>query len=40
MLEAEREVFVQYRDQRRIDDEVFRRVQHEMDLEEVTLLRE
>lgn len=40
MLEAEREVFVRYRDQRRIDDEVFRRVQHEMDLEEVTLLRE
>jgi monovalent cation/hydrogen antiporter len=40
MLEAEREVFVRHRDQRRIDDEVFRRVQHEMDLEEVTLLRE
>ncbi|WP_448640463.1 Na+/H+ antiporter [Geodermatophilus sp. URMC 63] len=40
MLEAEREVFVRHRDQRRIDDEVFRRVQHELDLEEVTLLRE
>jgi monovalent cation/hydrogen antiporter len=40
MLEAERAVFVRYRDERRIDDEVFRRVQHELDLEEVTLLRE
>jgi CPA1 family monovalent cation:H+ antiporter len=40
LLAAEREVFLRYRDQRRIDDEVFRRVQRELDLEEVMLERE
>lgn len=40
MLNAEREVFVRYRDERRIDDEVFRRVQRELDLEESMLQRE
>lgn len=40
MLAAEREVFVRYRDERRIDDEVFRRVQRELDLEESMLQRE
>lgn len=40
MLHAERAVFVRYRDERRIDDEVFRRVQRELDLEESMLLRD
>jgi CPA1 family monovalent cation:H+ antiporter len=40
MLAAEREVFVRHRNERRIDDEVFRRIQHELDLEEVLLARE
>lgn len=40
MLTAEREVFVRFRDERRIDDEVFRRVQRELDLEESMLHRE
>jgi Na+/H+ antiporter len=40
MLEAERDVFVQLRDDRRIDDEVLRRVQLELDLEEAMLARE
>jgi NhaP-type Na+/H+ or K+/H+ antiporter len=40
MLSAEREVFVRHRDERRIDDEVFRRIQHELDLEEASLDRE
>jgi CPA1 family monovalent cation:H+ antiporter len=40
MLAAEREVFVRHRNERRIDDEVFRRIQHELDLEEVMLDRE
>lgn len=40
MLAAEREVFVRYRDERRIDDEVFRRVQRQLDLEESMLQRE
>ena len=40
MLAAEREVFVRFRDERRIDDEVLRRVMHELDLEELTLRRE
>lgn len=40
LLAAERAVFVRHRDQRRIDDEVFRRIQHELDLEEVLLDRE
>jgi CPA1 family monovalent cation:H+ antiporter len=40
LLLAEREVFLRYRDQRRIDDEVFRRIQRELDLEEVMLERE
>jgi Na+/H+ antiporter len=40
MLNAEREVFVRHRNERRIDDEVFRRIQHELDLEEVMLDRE
>jgi CPA1 family monovalent cation:H+ antiporter len=40
MLEAERAVFVELRDAGRIDDEVLRRVQHELDLEEALLARE
>jgi Na+/H+ antiporter len=40
MLAAEREVFVRHRDERRIDDEVFRRIQHELDLEQAMLERE
>ncbi len=40
MLEAEREVFVQLRDARRIDDEVLRRVFLELDLEEAMLARD
>jgi CPA1 family monovalent cation:H+ antiporter len=40
MLNAEREVFLRHRNERRIDDEVFRRIQHELDLEEVMLDRE
>lgn len=40
MLEAEREVFLEARDTRQIDDEVFRRVQRELDLEEAALNRE
>jgi CPA1 family monovalent cation:H+ antiporter len=39
MLAAERAVFVRHRNERRIDDEVFRRIQHELDLEEVMLDR-
>jgi NhaP-type Na+/H+ or K+/H+ antiporter len=40
LLTAEREVFLRYRDARRLDDEVFRRIQRELDLEEVMLERE
>lgn len=40
MLAAERTVFVQMRDERRLDDEVLRRVFHELDLEEAQLDRE
>jgi CPA1 family monovalent cation:H+ antiporter len=40
MLEAERAVFVDLRDAGRLDDEVLRRVQHELDLEEALLARE
>jgi Na+/H+ antiporter len=40
MLQAERDVFVELRDAGRIDDEVLRRVQHELDLEEAILARE
>jgi monovalent cation/hydrogen antiporter len=40
MLEAERAVFIQLRDEGRIDDDVLRRVQHELDLEEAMLARE
>jgi len=40
MVAAERAVFVRYRDERRIDDEVFRRVQRQLDLEEAMLQRE
>jgi len=40
MLAAERAVFVRHRDDRRIDDDVFRRVQRELDLEESMLDRE
>lgn len=40
MLEAERDVFVQLRDDRRIDDEVLRRVLFELDLEEAMLARD
>lgn len=40
MLTAERAVFVRMRDSREIDDEVLRRVTHELDLEEAMLARE
>ncbi|MFI9382998.1 Na+/H+ antiporter [Kutzneria sp. NPDC052558] len=40
MLVAEREVFLAARDAHEIDDEVFRRVQRELDLEEAALTRE
>ncbi|MCA1185988.1 MULTISPECIES: Na+/H+ antiporter [unclassified Saccharopolyspora] len=40
MLAAEREVFVRFRDEGRIDDVVLRRVLHELDLEDVMLQRE
>jgi CPA1 family monovalent cation:H+ antiporter len=40
MLEAERQVFVRMRDERRIDDEVLRRVIQELDYEEATLRRD
>ncbi|MFC4590325.1 Na+/H+ antiporter [Sphaerisporangium corydalis] len=40
MLEAERTVLVRMRDERRIDDEVLRRVTRELDYEEATLARE
>ncbi|PPK67892.1 Na+/H+ antiporter [Actinokineospora auranticolor] len=40
MLEAERAVFVQARDRGEIDDEILRRVQRELDLEEAVLARE
>jgi len=40
MLEAERAVFVRLRDEGRIDDEVLRRVQFELDLEEAMMSRD
>ncbi|MFI0450396.1 Na+/H+ antiporter [Actinomadura sp. 6N118] len=40
MLAAERQVFIQMRDERRIDDEVLNRVLHELDLEEAALHRD
>ncbi|MFC0544837.1 Na+/H+ antiporter [Kutzneria chonburiensis] len=40
MLTAEREVFLAARNDGQIDDEVFRRVQRELDLEEAALIRE
>ncbi|MER5622105.1 Na+/H+ antiporter [Streptosporangium sp. NPDC002544] len=40
MLVVEREVFVRLRDERRIDDEVLRRVLHEIDFEEAILERD
>jgi Na+/H+ antiporter len=40
MLTAEREVLVRLRDNGRLDEEVQRRIQWELDLEEATLLRE
>ncbi|GLZ37589.1 Na+/H+ antiporter [Actinokineospora sp. NBRC 105648] len=40
MLEAERSVFVEARDRGEIDDEILRRVQRELDLEEAALSRE
>src|SRR6266545_693943 len=40
MLAAEREVLVRLRDNGRLDEEVQRRIQWELDLEEATLLRE
>jgi monovalent cation/hydrogen antiporter len=40
MLQAEREVFLRLRDDGRIDDEVLRRVQLELDLEEAMMARE
>ena len=39
MLLAEREVFIAHRDAGRIDDEVLRKVLHELDLEEAMLAR-
>ena len=40
MLDAERAVFLRFRDNQRIDDEVLRRVFHQLDLEDVMLQRE
>ncbi|WP_214412895.1 Na+/H+ antiporter [Sphaerisporangium fuscum] len=40
MLDAERDVLVRMRDERRIDDEVLRRVTRELDYEEATLARD
>jgi CPA1 family monovalent cation:H+ antiporter len=40
MVSAERDTFVQFRDQGRIDDEVLRRVLRELDLEEAMLSRD
>jgi monovalent cation/hydrogen antiporter len=40
MLAAERAVFIQMRDERRIDDDVLTRVLHELDLEEVGLVQD
>ena len=40
MVAAERETFVQFRDEGRIDDEVLRRVLRELDLEEAMLSRD
>ncbi|WP_028938382.1 Na+/H+ antiporter [Pseudonocardia spinosispora] len=40
MVAAERETFVKFRDERRIDDEVLRRVMRELDLEEAQLSRD
>jgi monovalent cation/hydrogen antiporter len=40
MLAAEREVFIRLRNERRIDEDVLRRVLHELDLEEVMLSRD
>ncbi|KAB2352732.1 Na+/H+ antiporter [Actinomadura rudentiformis] len=40
MLAAERQVFIQMRDERRLDDEVMNRVLHELDLEEAALNRD
>jgi CPA1 family monovalent cation:H+ antiporter len=40
MVAAEREAFVELRDQGRVDDEVMRRVHRELDLEEAMLARE
>jgi CPA1 family monovalent cation:H+ antiporter len=40
MLDAERAVFIRLRDENRIDDEVLRRVLHQLDLEDVLLQRE
>jgi CPA1 family monovalent cation:H+ antiporter len=40
MLQAERDIFVRLRDEGRIDDEVLRRVQLELDLEEALMARE
>jgi monovalent cation/hydrogen antiporter len=40
MLQAERDVFLRMRDEGRIDDEVLRRVQLELDLEEAMMARE
>jgi CPA1 family monovalent cation:H+ antiporter len=39
MLESERAVFIRMRDEGRIDDEVLRRVQFELDLEEAMMSR-
>ncbi|WP_433869505.1 Na+/H+ antiporter [Saccharopolyspora sp. CA-218241] len=40
VLAAERAVFIRFRDERRIDDEVLRRVLHDLDLEELALRRD
>ncbi len=40
MIEAEREVFVRLRDERRIDDEMMRTLLRRLDLEEAAAYRE
>lgn len=40
MIEAEREVFVELRDRRRIDDEMMRTLLRRLDLEEAAAYRE
>ncbi len=40
MIDTEREVIIRLRDERRIDDEVLRRMMQELDFEEATLVRD